>query len=48
MLAKSTHRERIEENGRVFDLELSEQDMEELDAFDTTGVTAAARKSQWW
>ncbi len=48
VLPKSTHRERIEENSRVFDFELSEQDMEELDGLDTTGGTAEARESQWW
>ena len=48
VLPKSTHRERIEENGRVFDFELSDQDMEELDGLDTTGGTAEARESQWW
>ena len=48
VLPKSTHRERIEENGRVFDFELSEQDMEELDGLDTTGGTADARESKWW
>jgi diketogulonate reductase-like aldo/keto reductase len=48
VLPKSTHRERIDENGRVFDFELSDQDMAELDALDTTDGTAEARESKWW
>ena len=32
----------------MFDFELSDQDMAELDALDTTGGTAEARESKWW
>jgi 2,5-diketo-D-gluconate reductase A len=48
VLPKSTHRERIEENGRVFDFVLSDVDMRELDALDRTGGTDRARERRWW
>jgi diketogulonate reductase-like aldo/keto reductase len=48
VLPKSTHRERIEENGRVFDFELSDEDVAALDQLDTTGGTDRARESKWW
>jgi diketogulonate reductase-like aldo/keto reductase len=48
VIPKSTHRERVEENGRVFDFELSDGDMAALDALDQTGGTAAARERKWW
>jgi diketogulonate reductase-like aldo/keto reductase len=48
VLPKSTHRERIEQNAQVFDFTLSEEDIAELDALDTTGGTAEARASKWW
>jgi diketogulonate reductase-like aldo/keto reductase len=48
VLPKSTHRERIEENARVFDFELSAEDMTALDALDETGGTDAARERRWW
>ena len=48
VIPKSTHRERIEENGRVFDFELSDGDMAALDALDQTGGTQAARERKWW
>jgi 2,5-diketo-D-gluconate reductase A len=48
VIPKSTHRERIEENGRVFDFELSDGDLAALDALDRTGGTEAAREGKWW
>jgi diketogulonate reductase-like aldo/keto reductase len=48
VLPKSTHRERIEENGRVFDFSLSAEDVAALDALDGTDGTDAARERKWW
>jgi diketogulonate reductase-like aldo/keto reductase len=48
VVPKSTHRERIEENGDVFAFELSAEDVAELDALDTTGGTERARENTWW
>ena len=48
VIPKSTHRERIEENGALFSFELSDQDMAELDALDRTGGTDQAREQKWW
>ena len=48
VLPKSTHRERIEENARVFDFTLTDDDMAALDALDTTGATDRARERKWW
>lgn len=47
-LAKSTHRERLEENLRIFDFELSDADMRELDALDQTRGTDDAVDETWW
>jgi 2,5-diketo-D-gluconate reductase A len=43
VIPKSSHRERIAENGEVFDFELSEDEMRSLDALDRTGGTRHAR-----
>jgi diketogulonate reductase-like aldo/keto reductase len=42
VIPKSTHRERIEENAQIFDFELSDEDVENLDALDRTGGTGQA------
>jgi methylglyoxal/glyoxal reductase len=47
-LTKSTHRERIEENARIFDFALSADDMAELDGLDQTGGTSLAQERKWW
>jgi 2,5-diketo-D-gluconate reductase A len=48
ILPKSVHRDRIEENGAVFDFTLSDEDMAALDALDRTGGTSDAVESKWW
>jgi diketogulonate reductase-like aldo/keto reductase len=48
VIPKSTHRERIEENGRLFDFELSDADLTALDGLDRTGGTDRAREQKWW
>lgn len=48
VLPKSTHRQRIQENGEVFDFQLSDEQLHALDALDETGGTAEAREQKWW
>jgi diketogulonate reductase-like aldo/keto reductase len=48
VIAKSTHRERIAENARIFDFTLSDDHMADLDALDRTGRTDRALESIWW
>ena len=48
VIPKSTHRERIEENGQLFDFLLSDEQMAALDALDRTGGTDRAREGKWW
>ncbi len=48
VLAKSTHQERIQDNARIFDFELSDTDLRELDGLDRTRGTDRARERSWW
>jgi diketogulonate reductase-like aldo/keto reductase len=48
VIPKSTHRERIAENAKLFDFGLSAQDIAELDALDRTGGTDRALERKWW
>jgi 2,5-diketo-D-gluconate reductase A len=50
VITKSTHRDRIEENLRIFDFELSDEAMPRLDALDRTGGTSNAIETRikWW
>jgi 2,5-diketo-D-gluconate reductase A len=48
VITKSTHRERIAENAQVFDFELSDDEIDRLDALDRTGGTRAALERKWW
>jgi diketogulonate reductase-like aldo/keto reductase len=48
VIPKSTHRERIAENARLFDFRLPDEDIAELDALDRTGGTDRALEHKWW
>jgi 2,5-diketo-D-gluconate reductase A len=48
VITKSAHQDRIEENLRIFDFELTREAMSELDALDETGGTGAALEHRWW
>jgi diketogulonate reductase-like aldo/keto reductase len=47
-IPKSTRRERIEENAKIFDFELSDEEMAALDALDETGGASRALERKWW
>jgi len=47
-IAKSTHRERIEENAQIFAFSLPDEEMARLDACDETGGTDRALERPWW
>jgi len=48
VVGKSTHRDRIDDNARVFDFSLSATDMAELDSLDRTDRTDRALERTWW
>jgi diketogulonate reductase-like aldo/keto reductase len=48
VIPKSTRRERIFENSRIFDFSLAEADMAALDGLDRTGGTGRALGTRWW
>jgi diketogulonate reductase-like aldo/keto reductase len=48
VIPKSTHRERIEENARVFDFTLADEDMTALDRLDRTKGSDRALERTWW
>jgi 2,5-diketo-D-gluconate reductase A len=48
VIPKSTRRERIFENSRIFDFSLAEADMAALDGLDRTGGTGRALGTKWW
>ena len=47
-IAKSTHRERLQENAQIFDFAFSSEDMAKLDALDQTHGTDRALEGTWW
>jgi diketogulonate reductase-like aldo/keto reductase len=48
VIPKSILRERIAENADIFDWQLSDAEMGELDALDLSGGTDRARDDRWW
>ena len=50
VITKSTHRDGIEENLRIFDFELPDEAMARLDALDRAGGTSNAIETRikWW
>jgi 2,5-diketo-D-gluconate reductase A len=48
VISKSVHRDRIEDNSRIFDFGLTGQAMGQLDALDQTGGAGSALERKWW
>ena len=48
VIPKSTHRERLAENARLFDFALSAEDIATFDALDHPGGTDRALEHKWW
>ena len=48
VIAKSTHRERTQENAQILDFAISSEDMATLDALDQTRGTDRALEDTWW
>ena len=48
VIPKSIHRDRIDENAKVFDFRLTDDDIAELDALDRTEGTDRALERKWW
>lgn len=48
VITKSTNRDRIEENAQIFDFELADRDIEELDGLDRSGRSREALERKWW
>lgn len=48
VISKSTHRERIEENAKIFDFALSAEDMADLDAVAGADSSGRALEHKWW
>jgi diketogulonate reductase-like aldo/keto reductase len=48
VIPKSTDRERIAQNARIFDFSLDAEDLDALDALDRTGGSGSAHEDPWW
>jgi diketogulonate reductase-like aldo/keto reductase len=48
VLSKSAHRDRIADNGRIFDFELTGEELGQLDVLDRAGGTGNVLESKWW
>jgi diketogulonate reductase-like aldo/keto reductase len=48
VIAKSTHRDRLQENAQIFDFTLPDEDLAALDALDETSGTERALERRWW